>query len=219
MSIRTGNADQAREEIAAALELKRNYTAALYTLAQLDISQGNVATAIDTTEAIITLEPNNPTRYYQLGILLSADEQSEAALSAYRAAIALDRQYANARYLLALELINLNQTDAALEQLRVVQETNPENQELQALISQLEAGEDVSTPDLGLETPVAETEPEAGFEDAVISDGVLETDLVTPVNTVPETSEEETEAPADVSSRTESAGSTTTEETESTPDE
>lgn len=222
MAVRTGSVEQAREEIAAALELKRNYTAALYLSAQLDISQGNVEAAINTTRAIITLEPNNPTRYFQLGFLLSANEQSAEAISAYQAAVALDPQYANARYLLALEFLNEEQVEAALEQLRIVAETNQENQELLTLIEQLESGEVVTAPDLGLETPVADSEPGSGFEDTVITDADVDTDLVSPVNTVPEEGDEslpvETEPFTDPATNGTSTAPTEPE-TETTPAE
>ena len=188
IAIRGGDTALAREEIAAALSLKRNYTQALYVSAQLDIAEGNAESAIATTRAIITLEPNNPTRYYQLGILQSAIGSSTEAIASFSAAIAVDPAYANARYLLALTYLNLGREDEALEELRIVQQTNADNAELVALINQIEQGEFTATPDLGLEAPVNDIAPSGGFDDAVVTEEEVDSNLITPVNTISETS-------------------------------
>ncbi len=194
MAIRIGDVETARQDIAAALNLKRNYTQALYLSAQLDIAEGNAESAINTTRAIITLEPNNPTRYFQLGLLLSANGSLPESIAAFSTAIRLDPNYANARYLLALAYLNSEQNEAALEQLKFVQQTNAENEQLTALIEQVESGNFVAAPDLGLDTPVSESSaPEEGSEDTVVTEGDVASDLVTPVNTIPESqSAEET---------------------------
>lgn len=189
LATRTGDLEKAREEIEAALALKRNYTEALYLSTQLDISEGNTASAIATTRSIITLEPRNPTRHFQLGVLLSADEQLPQAIEAFERAIALDPSYANARYLLALVHLNNEEQAAALAQLRVVAETNQDNQQLLQLIQQIEDGEAVTIPDLGIEIPVTEAAPVEDFEDTITTDGTVNTDLLAPVNAVPEEAE------------------------------
>lgn len=184
IAIRAGDATLAREGISAALNLKRNYTQALYLSAQLDIAEGNAESAIATTRAIITLEPNNPTRYYQLGILQSAIGSSTEAIASFQAAITVDPSYANARYLLALAYLNDGSTQTALTELRIVQQTNSENVELTALINQIESGDLSGVPNLGFEAPVNDAAPGEGFEDTVITDEAVDTNLVTPVNTI-----------------------------------
>jgi tetratricopeptide (TPR) repeat protein len=185
IAIRSGDVEQARAEIAASLALKRNYTQALYLSAQLDISQGNVESAISTTQAIIALEPNNPTRYFQLGVLLSANEQPPQAIAAFQAAIARDAEYANARYFLALTYVNNLQTDLALEQLDIVQQTNQDNTELAALIEQIKSGEIVAIPNSSTAAPVNDLAVPSGANTTVLNGENLDSDLVTPVNTVP----------------------------------
>lgn len=197
MAARIGDVESARAEIREALNLKRNFTQALYLSAQLDIAEGNATSAIATTQAIITLEPNNPTRYFQLGVLLSATGDTERAVAAYRRAIQLDPNYANARYLLALALFAGGDTDGALAELRIVQSTNQENQQLATLISQIESGELTAPPDLGLETPVSELAPIEGTEGDVITESDVESDLLTPVNTVPSNEADQSSAPAE----------------------
>lgn len=183
---RIGDLDAARTEITKALELKRNYTEALYLSAQLDIESGNVESAIATTQAIITLEPSNPTRYFQLGVLLAANNQEQQAIGAYSAAIALDPQYANARYLLAIALLNSNQNDAALEQLQVVRKTNPTDQKLLDLIQQVESGTYEIPDNVGFEAPVQEISPQQEVGETTIIPSDVSSDLVTPVNTITE---------------------------------
>jgi tetratricopeptide (TPR) repeat protein len=185
MALRAGDIELARAEIAASLKLKRNYTQALYLSAQLDISQGNVASAISTTQAIIALEPNNPTRYFQLGVLFSSNDNVQQAITAFQAAIVRDPEYANARYFLALAYVNNDQSDLALEQLAIVQQTNQENQELAALIAQIQNGETVEIPDLSTDAPVSDGVVPAGANPTVSNGQDLTSDLITPVNTVP----------------------------------
>ena len=184
LAARTGDMDLAREKIASALKMKRDFTQALYLSAQLDISEGKTESAIATTRSIISLEPQNPTRYFQLGVLLSAVDSLPESIAAFQAAIALDPEYANARYLLALAYLNNNQSDMALEQLRVVARTNPDNQQLLDLIRQIEAGEYQVPEKPVFEELVGDVSPGEGFDDAVTADGDIDTDLVTPVNTV-----------------------------------
>lgn len=192
LAARTGDLALAREEISTALALKRNFTQALYLSAQLDIGEGNAESAIATTRAIITLEPKNPTRYFQLGVLLSASDQLPEAIAAFQSAITLDPQYANARYLLALAYLNNDNSAAALEQLRFVQQTNPQNQQLVDLIQQVETGEYQAPEKATFEAPVNDTVP-SQIGDAVITEDDVDIDLVSPVNTVSEVQSEEAE--------------------------
>jgi tetratricopeptide (TPR) repeat protein len=191
LAARIGDLPSARKEIIAALNLKSNYTEALYLSAQLDIGEGKVESAIATTRAIVTLEPNNPTRYFQLGVLLSANNNNLEAIEAYKVAVSLDPYYANARYLLSLIYLDTDQTENALEQLRIVQQTNAENQELISLISQVENGEYVAAPNNSLTVPVDEPSPNAGFADTITTSGDVDTKLVTPVNVISKTESEE----------------------------
>lgn len=180
-----GDIETARTEVAKSLELKRNFTEAMYLSAQIDISEGKTDSAIETTRSIITLEPGNPTRYFQLGVLLAATDKKNEAIAAYQAAIELDPQYANARYLLAIAYLDSGETEAALSQLRTVLETNQNDQQLISLIKQVESGEYQTSASAGFETPISE---QLGGEsnEGIITSGDVESNLVTPVNTIPE---------------------------------
>lgn len=182
MAARIGDIEKSREEINLALGLKNNYTEALFLSTQLDISEGKTESAIATTKAIINLEPRNPTRYFQLGVLLSASEKIPEAIAAYQAAITLDTNYANARYMLALDLAKSGQSEAALEQLRFVQKSNEDNEQLKTLIKQIENGEEVASPSssLGNQAPIKDREAN---EQSITPEDVS-SDLINNVNTI-----------------------------------
>lgn len=189
MAAGRGDAAASRAAIITALQQKRNYTEALFLLTQLDIAEGDVESAIANTEAIITLEPRNATRYYQLGILHTSAGNVQQAVGAYTAALTLDPNYANARYLRALLLADAGETGTAVSELRIVAESNQDNAQLQVLISQLESGDFLpSTPTTttdGGDVPVSDPAPEAAADGTVTSPVGPDTDLVTPLNTVP----------------------------------
>jgi len=194
---RTGDIEGARALAIAAVQLKQNYTDALFFLTQLDIADGKVEDAIATTRAIISLEPNNPARYYQLGVLESSAENVDNAIAAFSGAIALDTNYANARYFLALAYIQKGDSDAALEQLEVVLTLNPGNTDIESLIAQLKSGVafEVAPETLleQIEEPEAVTE---GISNEVTASETPDTPLVSSVNSGTGTDEDASEEEA-----------------------
>lgn len=185
MAVQLNDNALAREKVRSALELKNNFSEALFLLTQIDVQEGNIQAAVDTTRQIITLEPNNPTRYYQLGVLLAANKDLEGAAGAYETAIRIDQNFANARYMLALTYLDQQRLDDALSQLRIVQQTNQENEELKNLITQLETTGLPLVPTQGLGGSVNEQQPNQENGENVTSPTDPDTDLVSPVNTAP----------------------------------
>ncbi len=186
-----GQKDKARQLINDALGRKANYTDALLLSTQIDVSDGNLDKAIETTRSLIVIEPNNAGRYYQLGVLLSADKKIEAAVDAFTAAVTINPQYANARYLRALSYMELDKRDDAVADLQVVQGLNPDNAEIATMISQIKDGtfvlpsaQSTSTSPVVSEPTVDATNPQSTADD------VSESNLLTPVNTVPQPTEE-----------------------------
>ena len=197
MAVQKDDIRLAREKIGKALELKRNYSEALFLLSQIDIKEGNIDSAIATTRQMTTLEPNNPTRYYQLGVLLAANKDLEGAVDAYETAISFDNNFANARYMMALALLDLNRVQDALTQLRIVRETNQDNEQLKKFISQIETNGYTPGQGTSLGGAVNEAAPqEQQNGEAVTSNGDTNTNLVTPVNTVTEEQPTPQETPA-----------------------
>ncbi len=182
MIARSGNAIEARRLAQLSLELKPNYTDALYLLSQLDIAAGDIPNAISMTESIISLEANNPGRYYQLGVLYGAIKNTDAAISAFTAAIALNPSYANARYFLAEQLLIKGNTDAALEQLAIIRDLNPENTAVNSVIDKIKSGE-VSEGQFNADANLPEGSIVTTENDVTTTSEDPKTPLLTPVNT------------------------------------
>lgn len=187
---RLGELGKARGYLTEAVQLKRNYTDALFLLSQLDVQEGNATSAIATTKSIITLEPRNPGRYFQLGLLLVATGDLSGAIEPLESAIILDPNYANARYVLALTFLDLGRAEEALAQLKMVEVTNPDNTELKNLISQLESGS-YSSKINEAEVPALKDGVVQNLQDGVLTTTSPDTNLVTPINTLPRGEEEE----------------------------
>jgi tetratricopeptide (TPR) repeat protein len=184
MAVQVQDVQKAREKIAAALQLKSNFSEALFLLTQIDIAEGNIDAAIATTRQIITLEPSNPTRYYQLGVLLAAKQDYDGAIDAYGTAIVQDPNFANARYMLAMTYLDAKKLDEAIAQLQIVLQTNQDNQQLQALITQLETTGIPEVQNPNLINPVTDASPNQNPDDSVSSPVSPDTDLIAPVNTI-----------------------------------
>lgn len=187
---RTGDLVAARAKALEAIQLKGNFTDALFFLTQLDIAEGKTDDAIATTRAIISLEPNNPARYYQLGVLLSAQGSLPASIVAFEKAVEIDTNYANARYFLAIALSQSGDSAGAISQLQTVLTLNPGNTEVMALIEQLESGEPLSVTSQTSESKVSEPETVSVNNDAVTTTEAPDTTLIKPINTVGVTTEE-----------------------------
>lgn len=186
---RTADLAGARAKTLEAIQLKPNYTDALFFLTQLDITEGKTADAIETTKSIISLEPANPARRYQLGILESASGKQDEAITAFKQAIELDTNYANARYFLAIALAQKGENAAAIEQLQAVLALNPGNTEVTSLITQLQSGKPLVVTPQETSQQVGEPETVSTDEEAVTTTEAPDTSLITPVNTVGDTEE------------------------------
>ena len=182
MESRDGNMDEARRLAMLSLQLKPNYTDALFFLTQLDINAGDIQSAITTTEAMVTLEPNNPGRYYQLGVLYGAVTNTDAAIAAFSEAIRLNPSYANALYFRAQQYVIKNNPDAAVADLEVVRELNPDNATVVEFINGIKNGS----------ITAASTAPQATITDGgqantqnevTTTNEVPDSQVVSPVNT------------------------------------
>lgn len=181
-----GEAAAARDLVRQALTLKADYIEALAFLTELEIGAGNTTAALEATRTMININPTNPARYFQLGLLESAAGNVEGAYQAFMAALRFDPSYANARYLAAIALLDLGRVEEAIVELRRVQETNADNQELADLIASLEAGEisAVNREAAGIQSGAAINQ----VEETVTTDQDPESPLLSPVNRVPERS-------------------------------
>ena len=132
--------DEAKKMIGIALQLKQNYTEAIFLLSQIQVSEGNTKDAIISAQVMTQINPNNPLIFFQLGLLYYNDKDYKNAVIALKQAVDFNPQYANARYFLGLSLARLNKNIDAIEQFEEITKTNPDNEEVSVILSNLKAG-------------------------------------------------------------------------------
>ncbi|MEZ4200326.1 MAG: hypothetical protein R3B69_01875 [Candidatus Paceibacterota bacterium] len=188
-----GQLETARAYAEEALSLRPRYTEAISLLVEIDTLEGDLDTATERIQSILSLEQDNPVRWYQLGALLVGQARTNEAVLALEQAVSLDTSYANARYLLAVQYLALEREEDALAQLEIVRTLNENNAFIGSVIEQIQTGTTtVATTTTAVSEPVAEGDvAPSGLEAQA-----LDSDLISPVNTVPETSEETSEAAA-----------------------
>ena len=134
------NIDQAKKDIGQAVNLKNNYTDAYFLLAQIQVSQGDIKNAINSVTAAILTSPQNSGLYFQLGLLYYNTKDYADAQLAFQKAVQLNNVYANAMYFLGLTDYQLGKTQDAIALFTAVAKLNPNSQEVQSIIANLQAG-------------------------------------------------------------------------------
>lgn len=135
-----GKIDEAKQNIQRSLILKQDYTDAVFLLSQIQTQNGEIANAIESTKVATQIEPSNSTLFFQLGILYYNNKDYKNAVEALSKAVSLNGQYANARYFLGLAYARLNDDKNAITQFEELVKTNPDNQEVALILSNLKLG-------------------------------------------------------------------------------
>jgi tetratricopeptide (TPR) repeat protein len=136
-----GDRAKAKEALNKALDLKGNYTEAIFLLAQIQADEGNIAEAIQSTEVASLVAPNDFGVFFQLGFLKYTNEDYAGAVPAFARAIELNPVYANAMYFLGLSLYEIGNDTDAITVFERVQQLNPENEEVRDILNNLRTGE------------------------------------------------------------------------------
>ncbi|MEK7081735.1 MAG: tetratricopeptide repeat protein, partial [Patescibacteria group bacterium] len=131
---------KARVAISQALQLKPDYTEAIFLSAQIDANEGNLSEAIKSVEKIAQIAPNDPTIFFQLGLLNYNNKNYKKAAEALERAVALLPDYANARYFLGLSYYQIDKNNEAVKQFAEIQKANLDNQEIDLILKNLKAG-------------------------------------------------------------------------------
>ena len=135
-----GNIEGARSFIRKSIALKEDYADAYLLLAQLEVQAGNTAGAIVSAERLALLMPNNPGIYFELGLLKYSNKDYVGAANAFTLALVSAPDYANAKYYLGLTLTQLGQLDEARAQFEALLVTNPDSEEVKAVLESLNNG-------------------------------------------------------------------------------
>ena len=182
LEVAHNNTLKARDYITEALKLKSNYTDAVFLLSQIEINDGHVDKAIESVQAATILAPNNPVLFFQLGLLKYHENDNNGAIAAFEHTVALSNDYANARYFLGLTYDRVGRGDDAIAEFEKVQELNPDNKEVTAILDNLKAGRkpfaNLTQPasDIPSTPPVEERSQEgntdAGLDGSALPSGV-----------------------------------------------
>jgi tetratricopeptide (TPR) repeat protein len=140
LEVAKGDNAKAKEYIVKSLQQKKNYTDAIFLLAQIQVGEGNLKEAIVSVEAATLLSPNDSGAFFQLGLLRYNVNDIVGAASAFEQAIAINPSYANAKYFLGLSYNRLDRDEEAIAQFRDLKETNPDNKEVDLILKNLKAG-------------------------------------------------------------------------------
>lgn len=142
------NNEEARKLIQQALDLKVNYTDALFLLAQIETSEGNNSLAIKQVEKAAQLSPNDATIFFRLGLLRYNNSEYANAVGSFEQAVYLDPNYLNARYFLGLSYQKVNRASDALAQFNILKQVLPDNQDVKNAIDSLSRVSAPVTPEV-----------------------------------------------------------------------
>lgn len=151
------NNDAARKLIQQALDLKLNYTDALFLLAQIETNEGNNAGAIKQVERAAGLNPNDATIFFRLGLLRYNNSDYTNAVSAFEQAVMIDNAYLNARYFLGQAYQKVGRTGEALIQYNILSKVLPGNEDVKKAIDSLSKFPDSTTTTQTTTTPSSTT--------------------------------------------------------------
>jgi tetratricopeptide (TPR) repeat protein len=136
------NLSKAKENINKTLELKSNFLEAIFFLSQIDAAQGNIQASANSIQTLSGAFPNDPSISFRLGILKYQLKDYAGAVAAFEKAISVAPIYANARYFLGLSYEKVARVPDAIIQFEELAKTNPDNEEVKSILTNLKAGKD-----------------------------------------------------------------------------
>ncbi len=135
-----GDNAKAKDFVVQALQMKNNYTEAIFLLSQIQVAEGNLKDAVSSVEAAASLAPNDSGVFFQLGVLRYNTKDYTGAGVALSRALVLNPAYANAKYFLGLSLAQLGKTAEAIRQFSDLKASNPDSKEIDLILKNLKAG-------------------------------------------------------------------------------
>ncbi|MEK7575867.1 MAG: tetratricopeptide repeat protein, partial [Patescibacteria group bacterium] len=151
VKMKVGDRVSAKDLLNSALEVKNDFTPALFMLSQIDVAEGNLKSAIQRAEQAFVSSPNDIGVLFQLGILYYNDRDFDKAQLALEKVVILRPDYSNARYFLGLIYSRKTMVSDAIAQFRKIEEYNPDNAEVKRILNNLQnerpALESISPPE------------------------------------------------------------------------
>ena len=154
-----GNLAQAKNYALQAIQMKQNYLDAYYLLAQIEVANKNLKGAIDATSAAVVLNPNDPNTLFQLGILKYNAQDFSGAIESFEKSIGAAPDYSNAKYFLGLSYELTKEHQKAIEQFQDLKKSNPDNKDVDSILSLLLAGKPIFTNPSQTKTTKSSTLP------------------------------------------------------------
>ena len=134
-----GSKEGVRLQLTEALKKKQNFADALYLMSQLEASDEKIDEALAYAVEAVKNAPNDPLVYVQAGLLLYGKKDYQNAVSALNTALEKDPNNANVAYFLALALRDGGRPDLAKTIGDELLKRNPENADIKAFLSTLDA--------------------------------------------------------------------------------
>jgi tetratricopeptide (TPR) repeat protein len=148
--------DDALRSAGTALQVKNNYLDAVFLLSQIYGAKGDLPNAITAANIASQLNPQNPLLLFQLGLFKYNNKDYSGGATALAQAVKIQPDYANAKYFLGLAEARLGHTENAVSQFSDLATTNPDNREIQLIVSNLRAGKPIFADAVPPETTAPE---------------------------------------------------------------
>lgn len=137
--------EKTKASLLESVSLKPNYTESYVILAQIALLEKDVTKAREYLDLSIASDPQNINLRYERGVDRYSLANFDGAMEDFNAVLGLNNSVANARYFKALSLYRLGKKEEALNELRIVQQTNQDNEELKKTIQMIEASASENT--------------------------------------------------------------------------
>jgi tetratricopeptide (TPR) repeat protein len=145
LAAQNGDAQGTAQYLRAALTQKPNYTDAILFLVQLDVAQNDLNSAVQAAQAAVQSAPGVAPIWFELGLLYYAGNDTKDAIPPLEQALKIQADYANAQYFLGLSYYAQNRQVEAEQLFQTLAKGNPDNQEVQKIIVNMQSGKPALT--------------------------------------------------------------------------
>lgn len=164
VQVRTQALQEIMSVLQKAVDIKPDLADTHFLATQAALRLGNLQAAIQSAEKAKIAAPFDIGIAFQLGLLYYQANEADKAQIEFERAVALNNNYSNARYFLGLIYDRKGDKERAIGQFDQIQALNPDNQEVEGILTNLRAGKSAlegivppaPPPEKRTETPVKE---------------------------------------------------------------